>query len=318
MTWVAAAVVAGSAVSAYSANKAAGAQKKAAGKAASAEQAMFERNVELQEPFRQGGLAAQNRLLHLLGLESPGLAEQEWRTQQEAAGPLFDVVGGVPQVNTQRYASDPVYKEAWDKMLGMHQRQFGHGYTQRSKQDVLQHQIQGLIDADPRTQQAREKAFATGGTDKGSDFGKYARDFGMSDFQEDPGYAFRMKEGLKALDRQAASRGGLISGAALKAAQNYGQEAASQEYQNAFNRYQVNRSNQLSPLQSLMGAGQTSATTIGQLGANAASNIGNAYMNAGDARAAGYMGVGNAINQGIGTYVNYQNANTLANALKKP
>jgi hypothetical protein len=58
-------------------------------------------------------------------------------------------------------------------------------------------------------------------------YGKYAQDFGMSDFQADPGYAFRLSEGQKALDRQAAARGGLISGGALKAATRYGQDMGS-------------------------------------------------------------------------------------------
>jgi hypothetical protein len=57
---------------------------------------------------------------------------------------------------------------------------------------------------------------------------------------EDPGYAFRLSEGQKALDRQAAARGGLISGGALKAAQRYGQEMGSQEYGNAYNRALTN------------------------------------------------------------------------------
>jgi hypothetical protein len=55
-------------------------------------------------------------------------------------------------------------------------------------------------------------------------FGKYGRDFSMSDFTADPGYAFRLAEGQKTLDRQAAARGGLISGGALKAATRYGQD----------------------------------------------------------------------------------------------
>jgi hypothetical protein len=37
-------------------------------------------------------------------------------------------------------------------------------------------------------------------------FGKYARDFGMSDFVTDPGYNFRFTEGQKALERNAAAR----------------------------------------------------------------------------------------------------------------
>ena len=64
-------------------------------------------------------------------------------------------------------------------------------------------------------------------------YGSLANNFSMSDFEQDPGYAFRMSEGLKAIDRTAASRGGMLSGAALKAAGRYGQDYASNEYQNA-------------------------------------------------------------------------------------
>jgi hypothetical protein len=60
--------------------------------------------------------------------------------------------------------------------------------------------------------------------------GEYVRPFTMADFRTDPGYAFRLSEGQKALDRQAAARGGLISGSALKAAQRYGQDMGTQDY----------------------------------------------------------------------------------------
>jgi hypothetical protein len=70
------------------------------------------------------------------------------------------------------------------------------------------------------------------------------KNFGAADFQADPGYAFRLSEGMKALDRTAASRGGLLSGATLKGAQRYGSDLASQEYGNAYNRFQTNRSAQ--------------------------------------------------------------------------
>ena len=88
---------------------------------------------------------------------------------------------------------------------------------------------------------------------------------------------------MKALDRTAAARGGMLSGGALRGAQQFGQGLASQEYQNAFNRFQVNRGNMLQPLQSLAGVGQTTANTLGAAGANMASNVGNAMMsNAGN------------------------------------
>jgi hypothetical protein len=105
--------------------------------------------------------------------------------------------------------------------------------------------------------------------------------FGPQQFQQDPGYAFRLKEGQQALDRSAAARGGLISGGALKAAQRYGQDMGSQEYMNAFNRYQTERAARLQPLQSLTGMSQTTANTLGTAGSNMAGNIGNAYMQQG-------------------------------------
>ena len=60
-------------------------------------------------------------------------------------------------------------------------------------------------------------------------------------FQADPGYGFRLSEGLKALERSAAARGGLMSGGTGKALQRYGQDLASQEYGNAFRRFQEER-----------------------------------------------------------------------------
>jgi hypothetical protein len=145
-------------------------------------------------------------------------------------------------------------------------------------------------------------------------YGKYARDFSMADFQADPGYAFRMSEGLKGLDRTAAARGGLISGGALKAATRYGEDLASQEYNNAFNRYQTNRSNQLQPLQSLAGQALTSSNTVGQAGQTMANNMGENYMGAANARASGYMGGANAISGGVGQYLNYNQGQNMLNA----
>jgi hypothetical protein len=128
--------------------------------------------------------------------------------------------------------------------------------------------------------------------------------FGMNQFQADPGYAFRLSEGQKALERSAAARGGLLSGATGKALQRYGQEMGSQEYQNAFNRYQTERAARLQPLQSLAGVGQTSANTLtsaaGTMGQNIAEGIGSAAA----ARASGYVGGANAINQAVGQGIN--------------
>jgi len=102
----------------------------------------------------------------------------------------------------------------------------------------------------------------------GAEYGKYGKDFGMSDFVTDPGYLFRLTEGQKAIDRSAAARGGTQSGAALKAATRYGQQAGSQEYGNAYERYNTNRTNRLAPLGSIATMGANAAT-------NNATQVGN-------------------------------------------
>jgi hypothetical protein len=138
-------------------------------------------------------------------------------------------------------------------------------------------------------------------------------------YQADPGYAFRFNEGMKGLNATAAARGGLISGNALRAATDYGQQAGSQEYQNAYNRYLTNNQQNLQAYntntgiqQNLASMGQGSANNqaaaAGAFGNSAAGNI----IGAGNANAAGMVGGANAISGGVGTGLNYyQNQNML-------
>ncbi len=142
--------------------------------------------------------------------------------------------------------------------------------------------------------------------------------FSMAQFQADPGYGFRMSEGMKALERSAAARGGLLSGATLKGVQRFGQDLGSQEYQNAFNRYQAERQARLAPLQSLAGVGQTTAQQIGEAGMRTAANVGETLTSGAAARASGYVGGANALTQGLGTYLNYSQGQNMLNARRAP
>jgi hypothetical protein len=148
-------------------------------------------------------------------------------------------------------------------------------------------------------------------------FGRYAKDFSMSDFTADPGYAFRLAEGQKTLDRQAAARGGLISGGALKAATRYGQDMGSQEYQSAFNRYQTNRANQLNPLGSLLTSGQAAASNQSAAAGNYGTQAGGNITGAGAATAAGQVGSVNALTNALSSYLNYSSGQNLADAIRK-
>lgn len=139
--------------------------------------------------------------------------------------------------------------------------------------------------------------------------------FSMARFQADPGYGFRMSEGMKGLERSAAARGGLLSGATLKGIQRFGQDLGSQEYMNAFNRYQTERAARLQPLQSLAGVGQTTAQQIGQAGMQAAQNIGETQMSGAAARASGYVGGANALTGALNTGLNYYQGQQMMNRL---
>tara|TARA_R110000868_G_C10677076_1_gene747173 strand:- start:173 stop:739 length:567 start_codon:yes stop_codon:yes gene_type:complete len=141
--------------------------------------------------------------------------------------------------------------------------------------------------------------------------------FSADKFQADPGYAFRLSEGMKSLDRTAAARGGLLSGATLKGAQRYGQDLASQEYQNAYNRYNTDYNMRLGPLQTLAGYGQGATNNLAgatnTYGANQAENI----ANRGNIGASSYLNATDALARGASQYLRNESDNALIAALRR-
>jgi hypothetical protein len=153
------------------------------------------------------------------------------------------------------------------------------------------------------------------GTKDGEGSGSLMKDFSTADFQADPGYAWRTQQGQQALDRQASAHGNLLSGGALKDAMDYNQGQASQEYGNAFNRFQAQRGTKLNALQSLAGVGQSATSQANQAAQNFGTQAGNNIMGAGNARASGYVGGANAISGGISNAINGYNQNQLMSRL---
>lgn len=201
MTWIAAAAAVGSAaIGAYSANKASKAQQQAQREASAAEERMFNRQMELQEPFRTAGVNALPEL-----------------------------------VEASRYTP-----------------------------------------------------------------------FNYNTYQTDPGVGFRFREGLKALEASKAAGGMLRSGNTLRGVTQFGQDLMSQEYTNAFNRYQAERAARLNPLQSLVGMGQTNAATMANQAGQYGQSMAQGAATMGNIRASGYMNTANALAGGIGQYLNYR------------
>lgn len=154
--------------------------------------------------------------------------------------------------------------------------------------------------------------------------------FGMEQFNADPGYQFRMSEGLKALERSAASRGILSSGQTLKDITRFGQDTASQEYQNAFSRYMLEterkRRETLDPLEYQIGLGQAAAsgqaanigTTAGST-SNLMQALGNISAQRGVTQANIYTGtagnIGDIVSGAAQGYGQYQAAQPYLNYL---
>jgi hypothetical protein len=154
------------------------------------------------------------------------------------------------------------------------------------------------------------------GPDTGApDYGVLGRPFGENELVVDPGYGFRLKEGMRDLDRRLSAGGRMFSGGALKAGQQYGQELASQEYQNAFTRAMDLRMQRGNALSGLYGGGLQAAMGFGQDVGQSAANVGNLVTSGGAARASGYVGQANALNQALGTGTNYLMQRDLLNRI---
>lgn len=122
----------------------------------------------------------------------------------------------------------------------------------------------------------------------------FKRDFSAADFQQDPGYAFRMAEGQKALERSAAAKGGLQGGAFGKALSRYGQDFASNEYGNAYNRFNADRDRRFGRLSNIAGMGIGANSAVAGAGQNFANNAGSNMMGAANAQGAAGIAGANA------------------------
>ncbi len=276
MTAIGIGLAASSVVSGVLAKKGADAQARAAerssAEAIAEQRRQFNVTQQNQAPFLQAGTAAVQRLQFLLGLSG-----------QPTGQP-----GGVPQIS--RGFDSP------DLLAG--------GRFQRLEQLA---ELKGFDVPDRfRSGTAAPTSTLPPGADP-SEFGSLLEDFNPEDFQGDPGFEFRLAEGKKALERSAAARGGLLSGGTLKELERFAQGTASQEFSNAFNRFQASRTTRFNFLANLAGGGSTTAAQLASTGERTATNIGNLIVGgqtaAAAARASGFSALGQGISGGINNFL---------------
>jgi len=131
-----------------------------------------------------------------------------------------------------------------------------------------------------------------------------------SKFTNSPDFGFASQQGNLATTRQLASQGLSGSGGAVKAASEFNQGLASQQFGNYFNR-----------LMSLSNLGKEAVGIGAGVGMNQAQQIGAGINNLGQIQASGTVGAANAINgsinnatNGLLLYKNIQNKAAAGNA----
>jgi len=258
---------------------------------------IYEQTREDSMPWYNTGKAGIGRLGELLGLQGNGgaldrqsvydeLAPQFTTTTPKSGGDLyFDIDGSVKNMagledsyrkKTRGYGGGLEYQtgllgsaeEIADFMTARGYEAAGGmgGSTESINYEALNAAV--------------EERLANQETPEG--FGSLLERFSMDDFEEDPSYQFRQDEGNKALERAMAAQGVTLGGGgfggvnpqAARALQEQNQNLASQEYGNAYNRYNADQQNVYNRLMGVAGMGQGTTGQLQQAGQAYATNTG--------------------------------------------
>jgi hypothetical protein len=276
----AAASIGGSLLSSSASKKAAETQAQSADAASAEARRQYDITRQDYAPWRQSGTGALGKLDRLLGLSSTGNASQ---------------------IEAEMKAT----RAQFDSLKAQHASSTG------ARRQEIANTLQALADKE-------DSLFAnlkqvSNNPAAGADDGYLLKRFSLNDFQQDPGYQFRLGEGSKAIERSAASRGMQLSGATLKALQRYNQDFASNEYSNAWNRDSAEKQRTYNTLAGVAGIGQQATNAVATAGANMSNQVGQNLIGAGNAQAAGQVGSANALAGGFTDAVNnYQQQQLLS------
>ncbi len=246
---------------------------------------MYEEGKQQMQPWYQTGVSAQNQLANLMGL-TPSTTAASRQSLIDQYRPQFTTGGATtqtPSANLYRSKDGRVGTAGQLYMLDLSKQ--GGGDVQKFYTD----QRASMIDKDPNSIQKVISArgytpFQVSGGASNVDstalnsyvdnliaqqaaqaqqsptFGALLKNYTGQDIYQDPSYKFRLGEGQKAMERQLAASGRFLSPAASKALMDYGQQMGSQEFGNAYNRYNQDQQNLFSRLAALSGYGQAGAT----------------------------------------------------------
>jgi len=272
MPWAA---IAGAVISAYAANRAAKAGQAGAQAGTAAQERMYQQQRTDLMPWANAGQTSLAELMERMGLATPGsrsgmdkpTQEQFMRTTRRG-GSSGDWLnpGGSPGRATTEFDQT--------------------GYDQAMQQYNAAMQGSGV---------------------NPDEFGSLLEPFDLEKFEESPGYQFNLQQGMEAIRKGAAANSGTTyAPQTLRDMGKFAQGTASNEYNNAYNRYNQDQENVYGRLTGVSEAGRGAATQVGQAGTFTGRGQAESIAGGANAKAAGYIGVGNAINSGVGSaYNNY-------------
>lgn len=285
-----AATVASAYIGSQAAGRASSAQTSAARRATDAELEMFYQGRADMAPWREAGQWA-------LGYQQDPVK----------TGPMLGFYDWMKEEGRSEF-KPPQRQQQWQPILEAQSRDAGDSSERQQQQqpsiDPNQYAYQAYVD------DWKQKQGTFTPSDEFREGSLLDRiDKGPGKFKKSPGYKFRLKQGVKAMERGAAARGNVLSGAQQKDLTRFGQQHATADYDNFLRRYY----DSLKPLQSMAGVGQTTASQGAAYGGQVGRSIGQNYLTAGQARASGYINQANvlsgAMTSGVENYLMYDYLN---------
>lgn len=261
---------------ASSANKAAKAQSKAADQQYQLQKQMYDQTRSDLGGYRDAGSTALQAMMYEMGLGSAPtvggttnpLAIETVTTPGTGTGqPLSGMAGFYDRTGFMPTGNNDTASDIRNQV------------AQAGTPGSTQYRVNGQLFS--TLEEAQKYAGANGTTTGGKAYGG---------FTATPGYQFRLNSGNDSINALAGARGGLNSGATMKALADYNQGAASEEY-----------GNYMARLSGITDMGQASAANTAQASNAFAQGGANALANKGNAQAAGAAGVGNALQNGLST-----------------
>ena len=259
-----------------------------------------QRADKMQQPYRAGGKEAQNELMYQLGFGDPTAYAQTKDYFDPEQFKQFALTLAEQNIRDQRKNAKNPAKT--DQLVQNRLAKLSAKIDKEGAWNVYQKRLEagGNVNGDF----FRKRDPSASGANAG--YGNLMHDFTNEDFVKDPGYQFRLNEGAKAVQGSASAQGGLLSGAAMKAMQRYGQGYASNEFANAFNRDTANKQNRFNRLSGVIDTGARAAGITGQIAQTQGMQASQAYNNIGDIsasreiagnnmRQSGFQQAGNAL-----------------------